>query len=118
MPEVSENIQLAKKNGVTALIDMARRRGLHASMHEAELAWDCVTVKSEAERLSAAWKYLFQGYSTTESQIRMLSNAQLPVWVVVDGCVGVLQKISDSDTDRSSDIEWLGEKPSGVDGRT
>ena len=106
MPEQEIN----KSVGVNALIEMARRRGLHTSMHEAELGWDFVTVDREQDRLVAAWKHLFQGHTATETRLSLLSSAQLPAWIVIDGNIGVVQKVASAES--GADIVWVGgEKP-------
>ncbi|MDF1692280.1 MAG: ATP-binding cassette domain-containing protein [Zhongshania sp.] len=108
MSNIASKDTLNKVSGVAALIDMAQRRGLHTSMHEAEQAWAGVSVHKESDRLVAAWKHLFQGYSATESSLRLLSKAQLPAWVMVDGAVGILQKLSDDNSEY--DIHWFGDE--------
>jgi ATP-binding cassette subfamily C protein LapB len=96
---------IKKSTGVNALIEMAHRRGLHASLLEAELAWDFVTVAHEHDRLVAAWKHLFQGHTATETRLSLLSSAQLPAWVVVDDNIGVVHKVATSES--GADIFWL-----------
>lgn len=95
--------------GVAAIIDMAERRGLHASQHEAEQAWQDVTVEREEDRLAAAWQWLFQGHSAAASPINLLNDSQLPAWVVGEGCVGILTHMA-SDT-RERQIEWVSGSP-------
>ncbi|MEQ8798061.1 MAG: ATP-binding cassette domain-containing protein [Salinisphaeraceae bacterium] len=96
--------------GVEAIIDMADRRGLHASRHEVEQAWQDVTVERENERLSAAWQWLFQGHTAAPSPIHLLTNSQLPAWVVSEGCVGILTRLPDDDEEAPS-IEWVTGSP-------
>ncbi len=92
---------------------MAARRGLHASQFEAEQAWRDVTVKREEDRLGTAWRRLFKGHSVAPSPIRLLTKAQLPAWVVTDGCVGILRSLPEAD--KAADIEWLEDKTPEAD---
>lgn len=98
-------INVSRELGVQALVEMAHRRGLHASLHEAERAWGDVIVKNEHERLAAAWRWLFKKHTAAESPIHLLSNAQLPAWVVGQGCVGILTKVPVGDS--PAEIEWI-----------
>lgn len=91
--------------GVKALMEMATRRGLHASLHEAEQAWDQVTVTDETARMSAAWRFLFKRHTAAPSPVRLLSPSQLPVWIVGHSCVGILTRLAEGD--EPAEIEWL-----------
>lgn len=97
--------KINRSTGVDALLDMAHRRGLHASMHEAEQAWDYVTVAREQDRLVTAWKHLFQGHNATESRLNLLSSAQLPAWAVDGGHVGIVVNIAG--VDGTAEIIWF-----------
>lgn len=98
-------ISVSRELGVKALVEMAQRRGLHASLHEAERAWSDVTVKNEHERLAAAWSWLFKRHSAAESPISLLTNSQLPAWVIGEGCLGILTKVPVGDD--PAEIDWL-----------
>lgn len=98
-------VNVSRELGIQALVEMAHRRGLHASLHEAERSWSDVTVKNEHDRLGAAWRWLFKKHTAAESPIHLLSNAQLPAWVVGEGCVGILIKVPEG-TD-PAEIEWI-----------
>ena len=91
---------------VRALIDMASRRGLHASEQEAEQAWKKVVVSREVERLATAWRRLFSGHSVAPSPYHLMSDSQLPAWVISEGCVGILLKVASADEPER--IEWIG----------
>lgn len=96
---------LNKGLGIRSLIAMAEARGLHASQYEAEQAWEGVTVKGDGSRLAASWAFLFKGYTAAFSPVRLLSNSQLPAWLVGDTCVGLLKKVATGD--EPAQIEWL-----------
>jgi ATP-binding cassette subfamily C protein LapB len=91
--------------GIQALIAMAESRGLHASLHEAEQAWSSVTVNANSSRLAASWAFLYKGYTAAFSPVRLLSNSQLPAWIVGDTCVGLLRKVASGD--EPAQVEWL-----------
>lgn len=99
IPEINREL------GIRALIDMSERRGLHASLHEAEQAWDSVTVAKDQCRLSSAWALLFQNHSAAFSPVRLLSNAQLPAWIIGSTGVGVLTKVAEGDD--PAEVTWL-----------
>ena len=97
--------KISQALGVAALREMAAKRGLHVSLHEAEQAWQDVTVVREDDRLAASWRWLFKGHTAAESPVRLLSNSQLPAWVVGSGCAGLLRQLPVDD--QSADIQWM-----------
>lgn len=96
---------VSRELAVAALLDMARRRGLHASEHEAEQAWDKVTVKNERERFPAAWRQLFARHTAAETPFHLLTNSQLPAWVLGEGYAGVVTRVAEGD--EPAKIEWV-----------
>jgi ATP-binding cassette subfamily C protein LapB len=92
-----------------ALMDMARRRGLHASKHEAEQAWGQVTANTSRDRLIAAWKSLFKGHAVSTTRLDLLTSAQLPAWVMGYGGVGVVLRLPEGTS--PAIIKWLGVEP-------
>jgi len=92
-----------------ALMDMARRRGLHASKHEAEQAWGQVTANTSRDRLIAAWRSLFKGHAVASSTAGLLSPSQLPAWLVTANSIGVVLKLASSESPMV--VKWLGAEP-------
>ncbi len=92
-----------------ALCDMAARRGLHASVREAQQAWQDVHAATSEQRLAAAWQWLFPGHSVERLPLSLAQNAQMPAWVVVEGHVGVLASLRSDDA--PAQIQWLGTAP-------
>lgn len=99
------DLQINRDYGIQALISMAERRGLHASLHEAEQAWDSVTPGQEGHRLGASWALLFKNHTTARSPVRLLTNSQLPAWIVGDGYVGILTRVPQGD--QPAEVDWL-----------
>ena len=102
---VSTSQTLNQELAVSALLEMAKQRGLHASRHEAELAWGDVVVKHEEDRLNAAWRRLFKGHSVASCPLRLITDAQLPAWVIADGCIGILTKTATSE--EPAKVDWV-----------
>lgn len=102
---------LSAEAAAQAIADLARRRGLHASLREAQQAWQDVTAQSDAERLAAAWALLFQGHTLETVPLSLLTPAQLPAWVLAPNQVGVLLRLADGA--RHAEIVWpeAGEAP-------
>jgi ATP-binding cassette, subfamily C, bacterial LapB len=101
----STHAPLNTELAVNALISMAQRRGFHASLHEAEQAWEKVTVKNENERFAAAWRQLFYRHSAAETPLHLLTNAQLPAWVIGEGYVGIVTRVADGD--QPVQVDWV-----------
>lgn len=91
------------------LMDMARRRGLHASQFEAEQAWQQVTATNSRDRLVAAWKSLYKGHAVATSTVGLLSPSQLPAWIIVENSMGVVLKLAEGD--KPIQIQWFGAEP-------
>lgn len=90
-----------------ALRDMAARRNLHAGRDEAGQAWSSVHGQTLAEKLIAAWTWLFPGHSVAEIPPGLMRPAQLPCWAVTAGVVGVVVQL-DPET-HAPQIDWLGQ---------
>ncbi|MBY8967133.1 ATP-binding cassette domain-containing protein [Algiphilus sp. NNCM1] len=109
MAESAGKPLLSAELGVAAVLDMAERRGLHASRYEVEQAWQEVAVEREEDRLAAAWQWLFEGHSAATSPVSLLTNSQLPAWIVGKGCVGVMVRVATSD--EAAVVEWVSGSP-------
>lgn len=100
-------IRIADAMAVDALLDMARRRGLHASRPEVEQTWKLVHGKSDLEKLQAAWAWLFNGHSVEDIHIALASKAQLPAWVVQSNAVGIVTALPEDG--KPAQIDWIGD---------
>lgn len=107
----TESFATERDSAIASLVDMARRRGLHASQLEAEQAWNGVTPKIGQHRIAAAWARLFQGHKVEVTRAALLSKSQLPAWIISNHCIGVVTAISA--TDAELDIEWFGRRGDG-----
>jgi len=92
-----------------SLMDMAKRRGLHASQYEAEQAWQQVSATNSKDRLILAWKSLYRGHAVAGSTVGLLSPSQLPAWVIVNNSMGIIQKLASGENPIS--IQWFGSVP-------
>ena len=92
-----------------ALCEMAHRRGLHASIREAQQAWQDVQAPGADQRLAAAWQWLFSGHTVEKVPLPLAFDAQMPAWVVADGAVGIVKRLRSDD--QPMEIEWLGVAP-------
>lgn len=99
-PGISQDVAVA------AIHDMAKRRGLHASLREAEQAWQDVTADNPQRRLAAAWRWLFAGHSIERVPVEFANKGQLPAWVVLSDGVGIITKLEDQDG--AAKITWMG----------
>ncbi|MGQ0530416.1 MAG: hypothetical protein ACT4PG_11525, partial [Panacagrimonas sp.] len=90
---------------VTALCDMASRRGLHAARVEAERAWQDVHASTAEEKMVAAWQWLFPGHTAVAVPVQRAHAGQLPAWVIADGAVGVVTTLSS--VGAPVEVEWL-----------
>lgn len=97
----------------TALCQMAEKRGLHATRHEAEQTWRVVRGASAMEKLGAAWSWLFPGHVVEQVPAALAHNAQLPAWVEQGESIGLLTRLREDD--QPAKIQWLGKTPAQVD---
>lgn len=104
--EITESTLIRDDIVVTALCDMAKRRGLHATRNEAEQTWRVVAGTSFEQRFAAAWAWLFAGHSVESVPIGLVHPAQLPAWVIDGGAIGVVTRLPvDGQPMR---VEWFG----------
>lgn len=92
-----------------ALCQMAARRGLHATQHEAELTWRSVHGEDFQQKFDAAWAWLFRGHSIERIPVSLAHNAQLPAWVFQQNAVGIATRLADDA--QPLQVEWLGVAP-------
>lgn len=97
---------LNPEHATQALVTMAKRRGLHASPQEAQQEWDGVTAEADAQRLSLSWQRLFDRHRVERAPVALLTNAQLPAWVLHGDRVGILRQLATDDAPPV--IEWFG----------
>lgn len=92
-----------------ALCEMAHRRGLHASLREAQQAWQDVHGANAEKRLAAAWQWLFSGHTVERVPVALAFDAQMPAWIIADGAVGIVKQLRRDD--QAMQVEWLGVAP-------
>jgi ATP-binding cassette, subfamily C, bacterial LapB len=88
-----------------ALCEMALRRGLHATRLEAEQIWNQVSGATTADKLTAAWNWLFAGHSVERVPTPLAHNAQLPAWALQGNSVGIVTRLADGA--QPLQVEWL-----------
>ena len=110
--EVAGEQDLSLRLAGKALLDMARRRGLHASRQEAENAWQQVAASTASARIVAAWKWLFRGHAVASSRLSLLTSSQLPCWIIYGHSVGVILRLADDD--KPLIVKWLGHEPEAL----
>ncbi len=96
---------LNQDRGVAAVLEMSKRRGLHASLDEIERAWTAVTVERESDRLAAVWRWVFAPHSAAMAPLNSVRNAQLPAWVIDGASVGIMSRIAEDG--QPAEVEWL-----------
>ncbi len=106
---MSAQSSLSMELGLNAILDMAARRNLHASREEVKRAWREVSVEREELRLAAVWQCLFSGHSAAFSPLYLMSNSQLPAWVLGQGSVGILKSVASDGVPPV--IEWVKDSP-------
>lgn len=100
---------LRPADAAAAILEMAARRGLHASALEVETALKQLDAGNAVSWLSAAWAMVFAGHTTTTVPLALMHPGQLPAWVFAGHSVGLLNRLG---TDGSTpDIRWLSAAP-------
>lgn len=92
-----------------AILEMASRRGLHASRLEVRTALGQVNAEDGAAQITAVWEILFPGHTAHRVPVSLAHNGQLPAWIVRDGCVGLMLQLPDES--REQQIVWVGRTP-------
>jgi len=110
---MSDSPALRPADAANAILEMAARRGLHASRLEVETALKQVSARNAQAQLATAWAILFARHASNAVPLHLLHAGQLPAWVVVDHAVGLLLKLADDDT--PADIMWITAAPTAVD---
>ena len=108
---MSNTPPLRPADACAAILDMAARRGLHASSLEAETALRQIDSGAASDWLAAAWAVLFPGHTANLAPFHLVHSAQLPAWVLAGGRVGVLSRI-DADAG-THEVQWIGGEPAG-----
>jgi ATP-binding cassette, subfamily C, bacterial LapB len=80
---------LSSEVAARAIAEMATRRGLHASIDEAQRTWEQVKGDAIPERIGAAWAWLFPGHTVERLPVSATTAGHYPAWVVVDGNIGI-----------------------------
>lgn len=110
---MTESLTLRPADAASAILEMAARRGLHASRLEVETALKQVSVETALDHVSTAWSILFAKHSTNRVPMHMLHAGQLPVWVHTGHSIGLLLNLGDDD--EVPQILWFGTAPTGFD---
>lgn len=92
-------------DAVSALCEMASRRGLHAARSEAEHTWRLVNGDSLERKMAAAWSWLFAGHQIERVPLELMRPAQLPAWIVQGGGIGILTALTQDE--RPQQVDWL-----------
>ncbi len=92
-----------------AILEMASRRGLHASRLEVGTALGQVNADQGAAQITAVWEILFPGHTAHAVPMSLVHNGQLPAWVVSGGCVGLVLHLQDEEHEEQ--IVWIGRTP-------
>ena len=106
---------LRPADACAAILDMAARRGLHASSLEVETALRQIDAGLAADWLAAAWAVLFPGHTANLTPFHLVHSAQLPAWVVTGERVGVLTRIDAEGG--AHEVQWIGGTPADADPR-
>lgn len=107
--QVSESTLIRDDIAVTALCDMATRRGLHATRNEAEQTWRMVAGASFEKKFAAAWAWLFAGHSVEAVPLPLAHAAQMPAWIIDGHSIGVVTRLAANG--QPMQVEWLGAPP-------
>lgn len=94
---------------VSALTEMASRRGLFASRKEAEEAWRNIGSGELGERFAKTWAWLFRGHSVEKMPVELLQQPHLPAWLLTNERIGIVKGFA-SDS-RDLEIDWIGGAP-------
>lgn len=93
-----------------AILEMASRRGLHASRLEVKTALGQVHAEEAQAQITAVWEILFEGHTAHSVPMELAHGGQLPAWVMADGCVGLVMKLP-GEEDSELEIAWIGRAP-------
>jgi len=106
---MESNKGLRAADAASAILDMAARRGLHASPLEVETALKQVSAEDGPQWVAAAWAILFPRHSTSTVPYSLLHPGQLPVWVCSGHHIGLLKSLGRDGA--AADILWMGNAP-------
>ncbi len=94
-------------DAVSALCEMARRRGLHAARSEAEQTWRLVQGDTFEKKLAAAWGWLFADHKIERVPLNLIRPAQLPAWALQGNGIGIITAVAVDGN--PTQITWLAE---------